>query len=715
MHRILLALFLLPAAFAEEGMWTPDQLPELRSELKELGMEIDPAKLADLTQFPMNAVIWLGGCTASFVSPDGLAVTNHHCAYDAIRYNSTEENNLLADGFLAESREDELPAAPGTRIYVTTAYDDVTEKVVGGLGAELAARERYQAIDDRKKEIVRRCELDKGYRCEVSEFHGGLQYTLMKRLEIRDVRLVYAPPESIGKFGGDIDNWRWPRRTGDFSFYRAYVGPDGQPADPADENVPFHPPAHLKVSTGGLGEGDFVMAAGYPGSTNRYRRAAEVESAFDWRYPVFHDVIAEWIEVIEAAVADDEELRLKYASWLASLNNALTNFEGQMEGAAKTGLIERKADRDAELDAWIGASDERSEKYADAVDELDDLILEVNADREKDFWVGMVGRSTPLATARQLYRLAEETEKPDAEREPGYQQRDRKLIRQSLEALDRRYDPGVDQLVWLLFLERYSELDPEQRRSDIDRALGLADAWNDGVVDTVERMYRETELNDPDKRLAWMDAKPEAFEASDDPFIQLAVELFEKDMEEEERDKAISGRFQQLRPKYMEAIIAYERAGGRPVYPDANSTLRVTYGTVSGVPAADGLFYLPFTTLRGIAEKYTGEDPFDSPDAQLEAIAERDFGEWAMDEVGSVPVNFLSTLDSTGGNSGSPTLNGKAELVGLLFDGTYESINSDWDFDVETTRTIHVDSRYMLWVLDKVSGAENILDELGVR
>jgi len=712
----LAALILVPFLQADEGMWRPDQLAELGPELRAMGLEVEPEKLGDLTAYPMNAVIWLGGCTASFVSPQGLAVTNHHCAYEAIRYNSTKEKNLLRDGFLASKLSEELPAAPGSRIYVTVAFDDVTSKITGGLDANLSPRERYQIIDDRKKAMIAECEKDEGHRCSVDAFHGGLEYYRLKKLEIRDVRLVYAPPESIGKFGGDIDNWRWPRHTGDFSFYRAYVGPDGKPADHSEENVPYEPVAHLKVSKEGIGDGDFVMAAGYPGSTSRYRRKAVVENQFNWRYPVWITVLDEWIKTIERATADDEAARIKYASLLASLNNALTNFRGQVEGAEKVNLVKRRDNREAELNAWISASSERKAKYAEAIDELDALVEEVNSTRELDFYWSLVGRSSMLSTARTLYRLAKETEKPDAEREPGYQERDRKFIEQSMQALDRRYDPDVDRAVWKMFLALYRALPADQRVAEFDRFMGLTKGWDAAAVDKrLDGLYGGTKLGDADTRLAWMGKKSSEFEASEDPFIALAVALYRHDMEEEERDKTRSGRFQQLRPKYMEAIIAYERSGGKPVYPDANSTLRVTYGTVKGAEAADGLRYAPFTTLRGITAKYTGEDPFDSPQEQLDRIAAQDHGAFEVDELGSVPVNFLTTLDSTGGNSGSPTMNGKAELVGLLFDGTYESINSDWDFDVKTTRTIHVDSRYMLWVMDKVSGAHNLLEELGVK
>ncbi|RZO65411.1 MAG: S46 family peptidase, partial [Parvularculaceae bacterium] len=249
-------------AVAVEGMFTPDQLPEIAKDLKAKGLKLDPRALADLTDFPMGAVISLGGCTASFVSPEGLVVTNHHCARGSIQFNSTEENNYLEDGFLAGKKSDELPAAPGSRVYVTVDVSDVTETIMGGLDDTLSGRERFDAIDARQKSLIATCEAAEGFRCQAVSFFGGLQYKLIKRLEIKDVRLVYGPSDHIGKFGGDVDNWQWPRHTGDFAFYRAYVAPDGTPADYSEENIPFEPEHYLKVSASGLEDGDFVMAAG---------------------------------------------------------------------------------------------------------------------------------------------------------------------------------------------------------------------------------------------------------------------------------------------------------------------------------------------------------------------------------------------------------------------------------------------------------------------
>jgi hypothetical protein len=707
-------LALANTAAAVEGMWTPDQLPQIADELRATGLEIAPERLTDLTDFPMGAVISLGGCTASFVSPKGLVITNHHCLRGSVQFNTTPENNYLVEGFLAASQADEVPAAPGTRVYVTVAVEDVTERVRAGLDADMDGQAIYNSIDERRKAIVAECEQQAGHRCLVASFHGGLQYKLIDRLEIQDVRLVYAPGDNIGKYGGDIDNWMWPRHTGDYGFYRAYVGPDGLPAAPAEDNVPYPPQHYLKVSAAGLDDGDFVMAAGYPGSTQRYTRMAEVINTFQWRYPATIDMLDGWIATIEQAAPAGTEARIKYESLLAGLNNFHKNLGGQIEGARRVGLVERRRAREAALDAWI-ATEAPERGFAETLARLDELGEE-SARSARDNWAyNNATRSTLLSTAQRLYRLAVEREKPDAERESGFQDRDMAFFRQGMQAMERRYDPAVDQAVWLYFLHSYLDAPDSARVAALDQALGLSDNPDAAAVEAIlNRHYDETSLGETEQRLALMDADRAAFEASSDPFIQLAVALFDHDMALEQASKDRAGRMQTLRPDYMEAIIAWQQAQGYAAYPDANSTLRVTYGTVMGGSPRDGLIYAPFTTLEGILEKDTGEEPFDAPRRQLDAIAAGDYGPYALESLGSVPVNFLTDLDSTGGNSGSATLNARAELVGLLFDGTIESVNSDWDFDPRTTRTIHVDTRYMLWLMDKVDNAHALIEEMDI-
>lgn len=699
-------------------MWRPGQLPALADTLKALDPEVDAAALSDLTGHPMNAVIWLGGCTASFVSPQGLVITNHHCAYGSIQHNSSEARNLLEEGFLADGRAGELAAAPGSRVLVTVAVEDVTRPVLAAVPDGAAPRERYQAIEDRQKALVAECEQDPGHRCRVAAYSGGLEYELIKQLEIRDVRLVHAPALSIGKYGGDIDNWMWPRHTGDYAFYRAYVGPDGNPADYSDENVPYVPRHHLKVSPRGVDTGDLVLVAGYPGSTDRYRLASEVQGVIRWDYPRRIEAFRQWRDIIERAVAGREEKALKVASLQASLNNVIKNYRGMLEGFAKSDILERKGALEQDLQAWIEAGPASRSGLKSAAADLGKLVAESQSGREAALYYDFLGgRSALLRAARRLYRLSRERQKPDGQREPGYQERDLARIRERLKRLDRTFDPEVDRACWRQFVLNYARLPAEQRVQAFDDWFGIRpDGLQDAELDRrLEEMYGQTRLGDFETRISWMKAPPRDFEASRDPFIRMAVSLYDSDMEREERDKELQGRLDQARPRFMEALIAYNRSRGKSVYPDANSTLRVTYGTVKGYSAKDGVRYLPFTTLRGILEKDTGQEPFNAPLGQLELIRNREFGSYHVKALDSVPVNFLSTLDATGGNSGSPTLNGRGELVGLLFDGNWESIVADWDFIPAISRSIHVDIRYALWIMEHLDGAHRLLAEMGVE
>ncbi|MCP3129902.1 S46 family peptidase [Shewanella sp. KJ2020] len=701
-------------AQADEGMWQPHQLPSMADELKAKGLEIDAKSISKLTEFPMNAVISLGGCTASFVSPKGLVVTNHHCAYGAIQYNSTPEKNLLQDGFLAKTFADELPATPGSRVYVTEDVTNVTERVKAGLDGKVGS-DFYQGIEAQEKALVAECEKDEGYRCQVYSFHGGLEYYLVKQLEIRDVRLVYNPAGSVGKYGGDIDNWMWPRHTGDFSFYRAYVSKAGKPADFSSDNVPYEPKSFLKVSAKGVSEGDFVMVAGYPGRTNRYRTATEVQNEFEWAYPEGKMLRERFIEIIKETAPEGSDERIKYESQIAGLANYAKNFTSMIEFYGKSTMLADRKVLEAKLAEWIAKDSSREAKYGKTLAELDALIAKAKAHQERDMILSYIGSTTMLPTARSLYRLANEKQLPDMQREPGFQERDMTRLKASMERIDRRYAPSVDKAVLFDMLKRYAALPAEQRLPALDKAFGIDKKFSEAKLSkTLDKMYANTELGNKDVRLAWMDKSVADFKASKDPFIQFAVAMYDTDMAEEKKEKQLAGELMKVRPQYMDAIIAYNLEQGKPVYADANSSLRVTVGHVKGYSPKDGLVAVPFTRLEGIVQKDTGVDPFDAPKKELELIKQKQYGDFYMKSIDSVPVNFLSTLDTTGGNSGSPTLNGRAELVGLLFDGVYESIIGGWAFDNEINRSIHVDSRYMLWVMKYLDHADNLLAEMEI-
>ncbi len=703
------------SVFADEGMWQTHQLPSIAKELKSAGLKLNPNELNDLTGFPMGAIVSLGGCTASFVSDKGLVATNHHCVYGSVQYNSTAENNLLENGFLAKSLDQELPASPGSRIYVTEEITDVSQLIKANINESLSGKERYAVIDKSSKVLVAECESDDRYRCQVVNFHGGLEYYLFKQLMIRDVRLVHAPATSIGKYGGDIDNWMWPRHTGDYGFYRAYVGKDGQPADFDKDNVPYQPKHHLKVNKSSVAEDDYIMVLGYPGRTNRYRTATEVKNQFEWSYPNAKDYRETLINLIHEKSAKGSEARIKYESTLAGLANYAKNYGSMIESYKKGTTLERKQALEANLSDWINADKQRQAMYGDALAGLNKLIEQGQKTQARDLALGYLNYARLYSTANRLYKLANEKLKPNLERQSGYQERDVARLKQGLKALNRRYDAKIDQAILSSMLTRYAQLPKKSRIKEIDQFFGIENGINEKALATkLNSIYKATTLADLDTRLAWVNKSVEEFKNSKDPFIQLAVKIFDVRELLSEQDEELSGNVNAYRPKYMAAFIAYNKSKGLPVYADANSTLRITYGNVKGYSPQDGLNATPFTTLEGIVKKDTGISPFDAPKKQLSLINNQQYGEYIKTDLGSVPVNFLGTLDITGGNSGSPTLNDKAEFVGLVFDGVYESIIGGWDYDPKLNRSIHVDVRYMLWVMEHVDGAHNLIEEMDI-
>lgn len=711
-HSIAVA-YLLPTALvatahADEGMWLPEQLPLVAEQLTRLGLALPVQTLASLDNGPLAAVVSLGGCSASFVSAHGLVVTNHHCAEGALSINSTPENNVLANGFHARTQAAEVWAGPGSRIYVTTQMDDVTAEVDAALLAASDDRARYDALDQVRKSLIAACEEPGGTRCSLASYHNGLSWRLIHQMEIEDVRLVYAPPSAIGFYGGDEDNWMWPRHTGDFTFFRAWVGPDGRPAPHSADNVPYRPAAHLALSVEGVDPGDFVMVAGYPGSTYRYRTASEMAWAEADEYPWQIGTMDEVLAILDARIEADADAAVRLSSLRFGMSNYHKNNQGMLDGFTSSGAVARSQQREARLRAEAPSPEVRA-----ALDELESVLAVERQVAQADELLGWMAWTVRLlGVARTTYRLSIERQKPDdLTREAGFQERDWPRIAERLARVERSYDAAVDEQLMAYWLRRADAL-PEAGR--IDAFDALIDRFRDQVdpyAAAARHLYGETRLTSVSERTTLLEARPEDFTAARDPLLQLAAALYPQAMQREEQNKTFSGARLRLRPAWMRALQAVEQ---RPLYPDANGTLRVTFGTVRGYPGADAVWYEPQTTLRGLQQKERGEDPFASPREVLDAISTGNFGRWLDSRLGSVPVNFLSTLDTTGGNSGSVTLDAHGRLVGLLFDGNYESMASDWLFDPVRTRSIHVDVRYMGWLLEHVYEATELLDELGI-
>jgi hypothetical protein len=688
---------------ADEGQWQPHQLLQLKAELKKTGISIPAEKLADLRKHPMSAIVSLGGCSASFVSPQGLVVTNHHCAYGAVQRNSSATQNYIADGFLAKTMADELPAGADSRMYITDKLENVTDRINAGMTKGMSGKQHHQHIEKKIKELIAECEQDKAYRCSVPSFHRGLEYYRIRQMMIRDVRLVYAPSDKIGNYGGEVDNFEFPRHTGDFAFLRAYVGKDGKPADPSADNVPYQSKDFLVVSAQGLKNGDPILLAGYPGRTSRYKLPEEIRFARDVSYPARVAESRADIATIDAATAGNPELQVRYASVVKGIQNGLKKTQGLLDGFMRKDIAAIKDTQDAEFRSWI-AQNKRDDAF---IKELENVIAADMRLSEREFGWSVATNSDLLRTARTLYRLALENEKPDAERKAGYQQRDRSSIAGRMSRLQQSFAPEIDLARFSAGLNRYAALGAASHPAGLDALLPK--------VSELAVMYTQTGLLRADERLAWMTRPVAEFRNSDDPFIRLAVRLHETGMALENEREENDGNQSRIIPQYMQAVIDWKKSLGKPVYPDANSTLRVTYGTVAPYSARDGVIKGPFTTVEGIVEKHTGKAPFNAPAALLQAVREKRYGDFRDPVLGTVPVDFLSSADTTGGNSGSAVMNKQGELIGLNFDSTYESITKDWYFDPAITRAIHVDIRYMLWVMNEVDHADNLLKEMTIR
>lgn len=708
MHKQLLMPLLVGTlishtAIADEGQWQPHQLTKLQDEFTRIGIELPAAQVADLNSYPMNAVIGLGYCSAAFVSSEGLVVTNHHCAAGAIQYNTTVENQLATQGFLAKTKANEPSAGPQERLYITQGSVDVTDKVLNNLADSLTGKERYDIIEQRSKQLVAQCEANPNMRCSVRSYHHGMQYFLLKQLMIKDVRLVYAPPNAVGEFGGDIDNYEYPRHSGDFTFLRAYVDKSGNPAPYHKDNVPYRPDSWLKVNAQGVQKGDGILLAGYPGSTSRYRLTDEIRNAADWSYPTSITTMQQTLDVIAQTTKGDDKAKVSYSSTVRSINNRMKKYKGLLDGFKATDIHQFKQQKEQALLKWM-ASDKSRQSYNDAYQQLSKLLQQSQAMYQRDYYYSYATRSALLRAASSLYRLAKESEKPDAQRKRGYQKRDLAMFKARLKRMQRRYVTKVDSALWQLYLTNY--MNQSHRVAALDKSMGLTAKHTPGQLSAkLEKYYTNSTLHDEAARLAWIGKPVKAFVNSKDPIIQLAVNLYETNQAFEVKEEELIGQLAKARPEYMRAVIAFNESRGLPVYPDANGTLRVTYGSVDGYPAKDGIYKTAYTTIKGMKRKNTGVAPFDLPKRVLNKMQPSSY---------KVPVNFLSSADTTGGNSGSPVLNGKGELVGLNFDSTYESISKDWYFNPAITRAIHVDIRFVLWMLTEVDNADNLIKEMSI-
>jgi hypothetical protein len=719
MLALLMFVALVPfnRASAEEGMFLPDAIASLPlDKLVKRGMKIKPKDLYDPAGASIkDAIVIVGGGTGEFVSPEGLLLTNHHVAFDALVSASTPTKNYGEIGYTAMSREQELPAE-GYTVSITQELKDVTSEVLAGVTAGMPQAERASQIQmkTRAMEAAGSNEAE-GVRVRVMPLNDGMWYYSFTYLVLRDVRVVYAPPKSIGFYGGDDDNFEWPRHCGDFTFMRAYVGPDGKPAAHSPNNVPYKPKKFLPLSMGGVKEGDLTFVMGYPGQTRRYRESYSVAYNQDINLPFLADVYTNQIEILENAGRRDPALAVKLQSTLADLNNAMKNYAGSVVAMRRENIVEKKRAAEAEFTRWANADPARKAKYGEALPSLEKAYAEYTQSAQHDLLLGQMFQvSDLLGIAYFAQQVAADKEKPESERNPALGEVGIGRARAQIASTLAERNPTVEREILTYMLRKADELPANQKISVIEKRFGSlqGEARRRAEEDFAREVVDSKRFSNAEALSGLFNLSLAQLREVREPLVEFASGLGDEVLQSQVRTQRFNSTILRWRPLLTEGMS--EMRGVKP-YPDANRTLRFSYGEVKGYVPREAILYTPFTTLAGVLEKDTGRAPFNAPDKLKQLYRAKDFGPYALPGGNDVPVDFLTTTDIIGGNSGSPILNGRGEQVGIAFDGNYEGLGNDFFYNADRNRTISVDIRYVLFVTDKFGGAGWILKELDIR
>lgn len=713
----LLIGFMPALGRADEGMLLPDTLGKLPvKELNRRGLKIPLREIYNPTGVSIkDAVVIVGGGTGEFVSSEGLLLTNHHVAFDALVAASDTTNDYGTRGFTARTRADEMPAKNYT-VTITQDLKDVTTEILGGLSSTITAADRDAAIEKKIQTIeTAGSQPANGIQVRVLPMLEGLSYYQFTYLILSDVRIVYAPPKNIGFFGGDADNFEWPRQCGDFTFMRAYVAPDGKPAEYAKTNVPFKPKKFLSLSMSGVKQGDFMMVMGYPGSTRRYRESYSVIYNQDIALPFQVDLFTRQIEILQGVGRDDPVLRVKLQSTIFDLANTLKNFEGSILAIRRAGLGEKKRSDEAQFTRWLNETPARKARYGEVLPSLENAYQKLTATGLRDLLIPQIfGATDLLSIAFLAQRVAAEKEKPEAERNPALGAVAVTRAREQLDNIIADHNPTVEFEMLRYLLRKSAELPAGQKIDAIEKRFG--NLQGEARRRAEEDFARSIVDN---KRFATTAALSGLFDLSTSqlkdlhgPLLGFAAELGAEVQSIQQETEIFNATVTRWRPLLLEGMS--EMRGITP-YPDANRTLRFTYGEVAGYVPREAITYTAFTTLRGVIEKDTGREPFDVPEKLKQLFRARDFGAYADASGATVPVDFISTTDIIGGNSGSPILNGDGEQVGIIFDGNYEGLGNDFFYNDTTGRAIAVDIRYVLFITEKFGDAGHVIKELNIR
>ena len=715
LFSVLVTCFLLFTAltFPDEGMWMLNQISKLPwSNMEKHGLQLTLEQVYNANGTSLkDAIVLLGGGTSSFISPNGLILTNHHVAFGAIQSVSSVEEDRLKDGFYAKTKEEEL-SVPQYTAQVIVSQKDVTDEVLGAISDTLSPDARSKAIQAKSREIEKREKGTTEYECRISEFYNGNQYILFTFDVFKDIRLVYAPPTAIGNYGGEVDNWYWPRHTGDFSLMRVYVAPDGKHPKYAKENIPYHPKIFLPISIQGYNEGAFAMIMGFPGRTFRYRTSPEIQLAKDETLPMNIELFKIRMDIIEAAVKNDRATEIKYAGRWKGMANVYKNYQGTLEGMKRAEIIKLRKAEETKFAEFLKSNPELEKKYGTVISDIAAQFENLKEFNRKQVILSQLMGSADVLTLANRFRNFANSFVKDSTGELKPPANTLNELKDAVPIAFKNNNLTVDKELLTAMILKAAELPADQRIEIIQKIVGdkTGEKRTRAAREFVDDLYDDTKLTTTEGCLKLL--SKDADDILDDAFVQFSVELDKDNSQIIAKATAFNAKIGLLRSKLLEAYRAWK---GPDIYADANRTLRLTYGEIKSYNPRDAVHYGYQTTLGGVMEKETGGDPFIVPQKLRQLWEQKDFGKYADAKLNDVPVAFLANLDITGGNSGSPVINGKGELIGLAFDGNWEAVVGDYVFQEPLNRSINVDARYILFILDKYSNAQNILDELMIR